>query len=173
MQEDTEMFELPEIIELTEFGGNFHRYLEAVYEIFKADFVDSKPVFRGVKLGLKRHPEIEGRAYTFYHMTHSGDIENSREPDLRRMERMAWPKPMIDDSEHPYLKVWRNIRRGPGGTRNRILIMHTEEKYLVVLDDRTEYILPWTAYYLRSTSEVEKKLKEFEAYKKAESAGNS
>lgn len=48
-----------------------------------------------------------------------------------------------------------------------------KEGYLVVLDDRGDYILPWTAYYLRSPKEVGKKLKEYEDYIKAENAKKS
>jgi hypothetical protein len=165
-----EDFNLPELIELNYFGGNITEYLEAVYEIFKEDFVDTKPVFRGKRLGLKRIPLVEKKEYTFYHMTHEGNIENDRTPDLRRMERIAWPRPMINDSEHPYLKVWRNVRRGKGGTKNRILILHEEEKYLVVLDDRGNYILPWTAYLLKGRTQLKKYLDEYESYKKAEAA---
>jgi hypothetical protein len=165
-----EVFELPELIELNDFGGNISAYLEAVYHIFKNDFVDSKPVFKGVRLGLKRFPLVEGKEYTFYHMTHEGDIENERTPDLRRMERIAWPRPLIDESEHSYLKVWRNTRRGKGGTKTRILILHEEERYLVILDDRGDYILPWTAYLIKGNSQLEKHLSEYESYIKAEAA---
>lgn len=168
-----EVFELPEIIELSEFGGNFTTYLEAVYEIFKRDFVDSKPSFRGKKLGLKKFPIVEGKEYTFYHMTHEGDIENDRIPDLRRMERISWPRPMIDESEHPYLKVWRNTRRGEGGIKSRILILHESERYLVVLDERKDYILPWTAYLIRGETKFARYLKEYEAYKNAETANGN
>jgi len=161
-----EVFELPELIELNDFGGNFNAYLEAIYEIFKTDFVKSKPVFQGKRLGLKKYPLIEEKEYTFYHMTHEGDIENNRIPDLRRMERISWPRPMIDNSEHNYLKVWRNIRRGKGGTRNRILILHEAVKYLVILDDRKDYILPWTAYLIKGSRQLQKHLQEYENYKK-------
>lgn len=163
-------FDLPGLIELNDFGGNFTDYLKAVYEIFKEDFVDSKPVFRGKRLGLKRYPLVEDKEYTFYHMTHEGDIENDRLPDLRRMERIAWPRPMIDDSEHEYLKVWRNTRRGNGGTKSRILILHEAEGYIVILDDRGDYILPWTAYLIKGERSMQKKLREYEKYKKAEAA---
>ena len=159
-----EVFELPDIVELTEFGGNFQKYLEEVYQIFKADFIDSKPVYRGKKLGLKRYPLIAGKEYTFYHMTHKGDIENEREPDLRRMERIAWPAPMINSSDHPYLKVWRNIRRGKGGKKQRILIFHVKEMYLVILDDRKNYILPWTAFNVYKNQKA-RLLKEYNEYK--------
>lgn len=165
-----EDFDLPELIELNDFGGNFSEYLEAVYKVFKDDFVDSKPVFRGKRLGLKRFPLVENKEYTFYHMTHEGDIENERIPDLRRMERISWPRPMIDESEHEYLKVWRNTRRGNGGTKSRILILHEAERYLVILDDRGDYILPWTAYLIKGKSQLKKHLKEYEHYKNAEAA---
>lgn len=160
--------ELPEILELSDYAGNFNDYLEAVYEIFKEDFIDRKPIFRGVRLGLKKYPLVDNREYTFYHITHNGKIEDERIPDFRRMERIAWPSPMINESEHPYLKVWRNIRRGKGGTKNRILILHEEEQFLVVLDDRDNFILPWTAYYLEHAWQVKKKIKEYESFKKAE-----
>jgi hypothetical protein len=167
------VYELPDIIELNDYKGDFNAFLDAVYEVFRRDFVDSKPVFRGKKLGLKRYPLISGREYTFYHMTHEGDVENNRVPDLRRMERIAWPSPMINDSAHPYLKVWRNTRRGEGGTKERILILHEKEKYLVVLDDRKDYILPWTAYLLKGERDLKKKIKEYETYKKAETANKN
>ena len=163
------VFSLPDIIELTEFGGNFSDYLEAVYQIFKTDFVDSKPTFKGTRLGLKRYPLVEGKEYTFYHFTHEGDIENDRLPDLRRMERIAWPRPMID-SEHEYLKVWRNTRRGKGGTKNRILILHEAERYLIILDDRGDYILPWTAFLIKGNTQLKKHIREYDEFIKAEAA---
>ena len=159
-----EVFDLPELIELNDFGGDFNIFLKKVYDIFKTDFVESKPIFRGKRLGLKKYPLIDNKEYTFYHMTHEGDIENERIPDLRRMERIAWPRPIIDDSEHPYLKVWRNVRRGKGGTRNRILILHEAEKYLVILDDRKDYILPWTAYLVKGSKQLQKHLNEYKSY---------
>jgi hypothetical protein len=103
----------------------------------------------------------------------TGNVEDERIPDMRRMERIAWPRPMIDNSEHNYLKVWRNVRRGQGGTKNRILILHELECYLVVLEDRGDYILPWTAYYLRNSKELGKKIKEYNDYLKAENAKKS
>lgn len=165
-----EVFELPELIELNAFGGSFEKYIEAVYQIFKNDFIDTKPTFQGTRLGLKKYPLVDNKEYTFYHMTHEGNIENDRTPDFRRMERIGWPRPMIDDSEHSYLKVWRNTRRGKGGTKNRILILHEAEQYLVVLDDRGNYILPWTAYLIKGRRQFQKHLKEYETYKKAEAA---
>ena len=69
---------------------------------------------------------------------------------------------MIDNSRHPYLKVWRNQR----GKNSRILIFHEGEGYLVVLDDRGDYILPWTAYLVEFKSRREKLINEYEAWLK-------
>ena len=166
MSEEVNELELPEIITLEEYGGDIATYLEAVYEVFKQDFVDTKPVFEGTPLGLKKHPYIEGKEYTFYHFTHDGDIETERLPNLRRLERMPFPKPMIDNSTHPYLKVWRNKR----GNKERILIYHEAETYLVVLEDRGDYILPWTAYLVEYSNRQRKLLAEYDAYIKAKTA---
>ena len=158
--------ELPDIITLEEFGGNFSAYFEAVYKIFKNDFVESRPVFEGKRIGLKMHPYIDGKEYTFYHFTHDGDIETERIPNLRRLERIPFPRPIIENAAHPYLKVWRNKR----GRSNRILIFHENESYLVVLEDRDEYILPWTAYLVEENHRRQKLIAEFHAYKNAETA---
>lgn len=159
-----EVMNLPTKIYLEEYDGNVIKYFEAVYSIFKNDFVDNKPNFRGIRLGLKKYPLILDKEYTFYHMTHEGDIETERTPDFRRMERIRFPKIMIDKSTHPYLKVWRNQRTGTGGTKNRILIYHEEENYLVVLADMGSYILPWTAYPITYNNVKRKLLKEYNEF---------
>jgi hypothetical protein len=158
MADMCEILHLPDIVQ---FDGDFIPFFEAVYNIFKRDFVDSKPVFRGSMLRLKKYPLIDGYEYTFYHFTHEGDIESNRKPDIRRMERIAFPRPMIDNSRHPALKVWKNVRNN----KIRILIYHPSEKYLVVLADRGEYILPWTAYTVDYPNRERKLLKEYQAYK--------
>jgi len=161
-----EELDLPEIITLNDFSGDFSSFYEAVYQIFKHDFVDSKPTFQGKRLRLKAYPYVDGKEYTFYHFTHDGDIEISRIPNLRRMERIGFPRPIIDSSEHTSLRVWRNKR----GTKDRILILHEEEKYLVVLEDRKEYILPWTTIYIEYNNKIERLIQEFEEYKNTETA---
>jgi hypothetical protein len=163
-------FELPGLITLQEFGDDFDAYLEAVYEIFRDSFVTRKPVFQGRTLGLKAHPVIEGKEYTFWHMISKGESEAERDPDLKRMERIRWSPEMINGAEHPYLKVWRNIR---AGGQESILIWHDAENFLVVLRDRGNYLLPWTAYPVSYRNMKAKLMKEYKAYtasKKAETA---
>lgn len=166
MSKTENRIELPPIITLEEYSGDIVNYLEAVYTIFRRDFVDSKPKYRNKRLGLKKYPLISDKEYTFYHMTHKGNIETERTPDLRRCERIAYPKPLIENSISTSLKVWKNKR----GTKVRILIFHEEESYLVVLEDRGSYILPWTAYIVEYKNKKQRLLKEYEAYINAETA---
>ena len=160
--EDNTYFELPELIELTQFEGDFNRYLEAVYELFKRDFIDRKPVFRGMRVGLKKYPLYQDKEATFWHMTTEGNDEANRKTDLRRMERIQWPAPMINGSTHPYLKVWENTR----GAKTNVLIFHDAENYLVVLRKANGYIIPWTAYLIEYKARKYKLMKEYENYKK-------
>ena len=157
------MLILPDLIFFEDYKGNFAKYNEAVYAVLKNEFVISKPVFQNKKLALKSHPLIEGKEYAYYHFTHSGNIETERVPDLRRMERIGFPKPMIDFSSDENLKVWRNKRR----TSERILILHEAERYLVVLEDRKSYILPWTAYLIKEDSRLRRLLMEYQQYIKS------
>lgn len=160
---DEKYFELPELIELSQYRGDFAKYLEAVYELFKHDFIERRPVFRGMRLGLKKHPLYKDKEATFWHMTSEGSDEEERLPDLRRLERIKWPAEMINHSDHPYLKVWENTR----GTKTNILIFHEKEGYLVILRKGNGYLIPWTAYLIEHEWRKKKLVKEYEEYIKS------
>ena len=151
---------LPPLEELKAYGGDFSRYLEAIYQIFCAGFVESKAVFEGKRLGLKRHPVIQGKEATFWHMISEGAVEADRLPDFRRFERIRWPKPFIENAADPALKVWRESRKGS----TRVHIWFSEAQYLVVLDERETYILPWTAYPVDQIHEQRKLERRWEKY---------
>jgi hypothetical protein len=153
--------QLPPIITLNDYDGNYSIFIDAVYAIFEKDFIKSKPSFRGRRLGLKYHPIYQEKAYTFYHMTHEGNDENNRSPDLRRCERMGWARPIIEKCDEWKLKVWDQERKG----KKRICIWLENNKddidYFVILDDRGSFILPWTAFVGIYKNTKEKKLKEY------------
>lgn len=151
---------LPKLEELSDYGGDWNVYLSAIYKIFCHDFVESKPVFRGKRLGLKRHPVIEGKEATFWHFISEGSVESERLPDMRRCERIRWPLPIINTGTAPELKVWAE----PKGANRRIYLWLESEGYLVVLDDRREYILPWTAFYIEREHQRKKYTKRWEKH---------
>ena len=151
---------LPDLIFLESCGGNWKRYLNILYTCFKTDFVDSKPVFQGQKIALKRHPLSQNKEATFWHLISEGKSEEERNIDLRRCERIRWPKVIIENSGDSSVKVWKNIRR----SEVRICLWLEKQEYLVILAERKGYILPWTAYMVTKPHRKKKLQKEFEDY---------
>lgn len=66
---------LPPLVLLEEYGGDWDRYLTALYDFFTHDFIDKTPSFKGIKLALKRHPVIQGKEATFWHLISEGKVE--------------------------------------------------------------------------------------------------
>jgi len=151
---------LPPLVLLSDYEGDWETYVEAVYEYFKKDFIESSPVFETKVVGLKRLPYFKGKEYTFWHVTSEGPEDEERVPDLRRCERIRWPRPII---EHPeQIKCWPNKH---GGER-RIVLWLYDHDFVVILADRKRYMLLWTAYFVDRTHTRGKLLKEYEDYQK-------
>lgn len=149
---------LPPLLPLESCHGDWIQYIEVIYAVFKRDFVDSKPTFWGRPLRLKRHPIEQGKEATFWHMISEGKCEADRLPDLRRCERIAWVRQLIERVPCPELRVWRQQRNH----ENRIAIAVENFSYIVILAERQDgneaYYLPWTAFWI----EYEHRRKKYE-----------
>lgn len=154
---------LPPLVLFCDYGGDWNAYLEAIYTWFKRDFMDSKPLFQGRRLGLKRHPLTNGKEATFWHMISEGKEEENRIPDFRRCERIRWPKPVIEHDHDPKVKYWVSVKR----KEDRIHIWLEEADYLVVLADRGGYVLLWTAFLVTRQHTRRKLRKEYDTYWKS------
>ena len=155
---------LPGLVFLESSHGNWEVYLNKIYRFFKTDFVDSSPTFPGKRVGLIRHPMTDGKEFTFWHFIQEGSREEERTPDLRRCERIRWPRPIIEAIQSERVHVWRNRRK----TNKRIVIALEDFSYVVVLEDRTRYVLPWTAYTVEQKHRREKLEKEYLAFKRTD-----
>ena len=93
-------------------------------------------------------------------MISEGSFEEERTPDIRRCERIRWPRPFIEQEDDADLKVWSEFR----GSEERIHIWHEEENYVVIVACRRGYYLPWTAYTLYK-NQKEKMRKRYNRYK--------
>ncbi|MFH1717991.1 MAG: hypothetical protein ABIF19_11605 [Planctomycetota bacterium] len=151
---------LPPLVLFSDYSGNWDAYREAIYSWFKQDFVDNKPVFQGRRLGLKRLPLTYGKEATFWHLIQEGRIEEDRIPDLRRCERIRWPKPVIEHESDPKVKYWVSVKR----KEDRIHIWLEGEDYVVVLADRGSFLLLWTAFLVTKQHTREKLRKEHASY---------
>jgi hypothetical protein len=157
---------LPALVLFESHGGNWERYLDAIYEIFRQDFISTAPSFRGQRLRLKKHPMTNGKEATFWHLISEGNSEADRVPDLRRCERIGWPKPVIENDGHSDIKIWTNKR----GNETRSLLWIEDQDYLVVLADRKGYLLLCTAYLTTRDHTKRKLRKEYEAFRKTNAA---
>ena len=162
---------LPPLVTLAAHGGQWEVYVDAVYAVFKADLIDSTPKFRGLRIGLRRHPMYDNREWAFWHVIQEGNVEEDRMPDMRRCERIGWVRAVIQNAHDPRVKVWENVRRG----NRRILLWLEAQDFLVVLAPRRKgYAMLVTAYPTDRGHTRRKLAGEYkEAQKKAGPAGEA
>ena len=153
---------LPDLVTLKQYGGDWNRYVEVLYRFFCKDFVNSRPTLDSRPVNHKRLPLSDGKVATFWHIISEGRTEDDRVPDLRRCERIRWPRPTIESTDADEVKCWTNRRRG----ETRIVLWLEKQDYVVILADRRHYVLLWTAYYVDRNHTRRKLRKEYETYRK-------
>ena len=140
-------------------------FFNAVYEYFKQDFVDTMPQFNNKNVGLQINPLIDGKEYTFYHVTTEGEDEKNRTIDIQRCERIRWIRTIIE-SGFIGLKIWpKRIK-----SKNRIIIWFEEVDYVIVLESRKTYYSLITAYLVNQNHTRNKFRKEYKQFQKAKTA---
>lgn len=152
---------------------DFHEYEDAIYMIFKHDFIDTHPQYRGMRVSVRRQQEeSDGKWAGFVHITSQKDNKTGeRVVDLRRCERIRYPRKTIDNygncpqcgyAECDRPLVWERNKHG----RDRVNILIEDEQYLVVLEPHQEkgYCMLITAFYIDNEHYLNDLLDE---YKKA------
>jgi hypothetical protein len=149
---------LPDLLLFSSYQGDWDRYQEALYEVFREDFIrNPPPTYAGKRFALKRHPLVLGKEATFRHLISEGPVEAARSPDLRRCERIRWPRALMLAPDHA-VRRWQTRR----GTEDRPLIALPDFSYVVVLADRGEYVLLWTAYQVEEDHRRRKLRRDYE-----------
>ena len=92
--------------------------------------------------------------------------EEDRIPDLRRCERIRWPRPIIENIANPGVLIWENTQHSNSGIERNICLWLKEKGYLVILRKRKKYLLLWTAYPVTRNHTKRKLQKQYDAYKK-------
>jgi len=161
---------LPPLLPLAACGGDWNQYLETIYAVFRDDFCGERPKFMGRPLGLKCLPMEHGKEATFWHFIQEGPEEADRQPDLRRCERIRWPRPVIEaHADQGRIKLWSNtrVRKGGKGQEQRWVLALPDFSYVVVLADRGDFLLPWAMYVVERDHRRQKLAKEFEAWQQS------
>ena len=151
---------LPDALRYGDFDGDWERFLDAVYQIFELDFKRSRPSYGGRPVAYDSRME-QGKEAAFWHITSSIDPNTrDRVPDLRRCERIPWPRPMIEHPNDDMLAVWKNKRKRD----TRVLLWLEKFDYLVVLTETSRTIVIVTAYCTDRKHTRTKLRKERESY---------
>ena len=157
---------LPDLVRFEDSSGDWATYLDALYRFFTADFIHSKPRWPGKRVALKRYPEYQGKAATFWHMIPEGGTEDERIPDFRRCERIRWPRPIMEafpnrmPDRNDRVSWWKSKR----GSDERIVLALADFSYLVVVAERADFVMPWTAYSVAHEHRRGKLRREHEEY---------
>lgn len=153
-------FSLAALIMLADYDGNWEHYLEVIYQQFRLDFLLRSPAWPGKRWAMKKYPVYDGKEATFWHLVSEGSDESSRTPDLRRCERIRWPRRIIDANGHAEVKAWKNRR----GRNQRIVLATNDFAYVVVLEERPDFGMLWTAYPVEMEHQRRKLRMEHEGY---------
>ncbi len=170
MTETNEICWLPPIIPCENLARR-PEYEDLLYKIFRADFIDSYPYLFNKKVKIRFHPKFQNREEAFYHVTCKNYSTDSteREPDLRRSERISWVRAFMENHncrkneclpDCSGIKLWKE----PWKSTYRIHIMLEEEKYVVVAEEREEYCLLITGYYIDYEHSLRKLRQRYERY---------
>lgn len=147
--------------------SNFGDYEDQLFDIFKNLYETGSVMYQGIPVKMKHYPPDYGERSGFYHLTcenyqHTGS-EEDRCPNLRRCERIKWPKQFITSCSENCSKllIWENTR----GSHRNILLFCPEVDYIVILGKRDGYLLLITAYPVTYENRKEKLLREYSRYK--------
>lgn len=162
----SEMFPYPD-------WNNFNCYENKLYQKFKNDIIEGRLIFLNKKINIRREPFYKGKEEIFYHITCSSinhsDMED-RSPSTDRMIRVPWIRDIIKNSpcQHNCCEskpiLWKELFKN-GNYRYQIYF----NRYLIVIEERENYCLLITAFYVEKEYYHKGLLKR---YRKAENADN-
>lgn len=166
-------FWLPEIVSFADYGNDWKKYDNYLYSIFSEHFLQNHPFFMGKEVHPRQHPMYNNKFESYFHITcgHYKNIED-RVPDLRRCERIQWPKALIENHQcnctlncDNYI-IWKKKYKNT----YRYSLLLKDEKYLVILEERKKYFVLVSAFPLTYSHAYSDQLEYYENAKKTENA---
>lgn len=146
---------LPGIVKLSDHGNDWDKYLAALYQHFCDGFMGQRVEFDGLPVHPKRLPIEKGKEATFWHIISEGKTEADRTPNMRRCERILWPRAFLDNQTCRSLRIWQETVKGD----DRVHIFCESAAYLLVLAHRGTHLLVWTGYPVDYGNQTDKLIK--------------
>lgn len=162
--------ELPDLIELNDFGGDIELYIDYLYNgVFRQDFFVEGITFRSKKVHIVFKPKIDNYEFSFVHATSTGPYEPDREWDLSRSARLGWIKPLIEAADSTdTIWVWENVRRKKVGRKTKksknTLIFDSVNRFVIILSEEKKVWRFKSSYLASSQGKFEKFKEEYEEY---------
>lgn len=143
------------------FSGNWDEYEHALYEAFCADWIfGPPPTVRNQRVTIEKSPLFKGKEQAFWHLTSEGRVEEERVPNLRRCERISWPRAILEAIDTERTVCWENERKGA----RSLVVALPDYSYIVAMRQRNGYFLLRSAYPIESNRRRENQRKEHEAF---------
>ena len=158
---------VPDCIYFEDYDKDFKKYEAALYHIFKRDFLESQPSFLGKPVRFRKYPMENDKEEAFYHITCNDYCHvKDRSPDFRRSERIEWCRAFIEKykcegyecEDCSGIHVWTEWYRG----KLQTCILSEDYRYIVVLEEREDYYLLVSAYYVERDKTLNKKLDNYD-----------
>jgi hypothetical protein len=150
---------LPDLMYLSDYGGSWTTYVDAVHAEFRRLYVTTPPRCGVRPFSVRKKPLSQGREAGFWHLVSEGEVENDRLPAISRMERIRYPRHLIDAAPTGAIPCWRQDR---GRSGLRILLATPDFDYLTVLGANPEYVSLITGYPIEQERRQGKLRREWE-----------
>ncbi len=161
---------LPELIKLdTEIDDEI---IEILYNIFSTDIYGTTLYYKGKEVRFRREPMWKGKEEGFFHLISDKNLHGKEYYTLNidRARRLLWGKAII---EHEPCRL-QSIKKCCKGVYNwsftyiynkynneRVKLLHSEYRYLVILEERADYWLFITGYYIENGYKFKELKKEY------------
>jgi len=154
------------LITLKDCDGDSQKYIEVLFQVFKKDFIDSRPTFRGKPVLFDK--TLDGdKPSTFVHITTETDLKTKqRILSLRRCERIAWLRKIIDNHSDSNVLVWTKIHFSKRRKTNRVCLYLECGDYLIILDENIRGFYVITGIYVDYPYQKKRHREEYEKYSK-------
>jgi hypothetical protein len=168
-----DLINFPELINLMDYAGNYDNYEAELLRVYNADLWNSGLQFAGLNVVPRVHKKFESNGktldWTFVHFTSSGSVDEDRELDLRRCERIGYVKRIIENANLDCVKVYENSRLDKNNKLVKSVVLWCEcVNSKVVLTKKqgkqSEYYVVTTFYLINSPHKIKNHNEEYEAY---------
>lgn len=148
--------------------SNYPAYEEKLYQIFLKEIYNHIDFYKSKPVHMRRAPEWNNKHESFYHIIcdKTKDKDNLWFPNKERASRLKWGKAIIEHDpcfesccNCAGLYSWDTVDQN--GKRKIHKILFKEKKYLVILEERSDYWLYITSYYIDGSRKLRELTKEY------------